>query len=49
VGLRSAELLNAKLKDFLLESEGWVMQVHGKCGNNRMVAMPGQAFEALQE
>ena len=49
VGLRSAELLNARLDDFRLEPEGWVMQVHGKGAKNRIAAVPGQAFDALQE
>lgn len=49
VGLRSAELLNAKLEDFRLEPEGWVMQVHGKGAKNRIAAVPGQAIHALQE
>ena len=49
VGLRSAELLEAKLKDFRLEPEGWVMQVHGKGAKNRVAAVPGQAFAALQD
>ena len=49
VGLRSAELLGAKLKDFRLEPEGWVMQVHGKGAKNRVAAVPGQAFAALQD
>lgn len=49
VGLRSAELLNARLDDFRLEPEGWVMQIHGKGAKNRIAAVPGQAFEALQE
>ena len=49
VGLRSAELLNARLDDLRLEPEGWVMQVHGKGARNRIAAVPGQAFAALQE
>ena len=49
VGLRSAELLQARLGDLRLEPEGWVMQVHGKGAKNRIAAIPGQAFEALQE
>ena len=49
VGLRSAELINARLADFRLEPEGWVMQVHGKGAKNRIAAVPGQAIEALQE
>jgi len=49
VGLRSAELLNARLDDLRLEPEGWVMQIHGKGAKNRIAAVPGQAYEALQE
>ena len=49
VGLRSAELLNATLEDLRLESEGWVMQVHGKGAKNRIAAVPRQAFDALQQ
>ena len=49
VGLRSAEILSARLGDFDLLPEGWVMQVHGKGAKNRIVTVPGQAFHALQE
>lgn len=49
VGLRSAELINGKLGDLRLEPEGWMMQVHGKGSKNRIAAIPGQAFEALQD
>ncbi|MDQ3061186.1 MAG: site-specific integrase [Pseudomonadota bacterium] len=49
VGLRSAELLGARLGDFRHENEGWVMQVHGKGAKNRIAAIPGQALEALQD
>nr|WP_255493950.1 tyrosine-type recombinase/integrase [Polaromonas sp. E3S] len=49
VGLRSAEILGAKLGDIRKEPEGWVMQVHGKGSKNRIVALPGQAIDALQE
>ena len=49
MGLRSAELLNATLEDLRLESEGWVMQVHGKGAKNRIAAVPRQAFDALQQ
>ena len=49
VGLRSSELINARLEDFSLEPEGWVIQVHGKGAKNRIAAVPGQAIEALQE
>jgi integrase len=48
VGLRSAELLGAKLRDLRLEPEGWVIQVHGKGARNRVAAIPGQALDALQ-
>ncbi len=63
VGLRSAELLQARLRDFQVQAlEGgdgplgdgrssancWVMQVHGKGAKNRIAAVPGQAFAALQ-
>lgn len=49
VGLRSAELIGGKLGDLRLEPEGWMMQVHGKGSKNRLAAIPGQAFEALQD
>ena len=49
VGLRSAELLSAQLGDLRREPEGWVMQIHGKGAKNRLAAVPGQAFLALQE
>ena len=49
VGLRSAELLQAKLGDLRMEPEGWVMQVHGKGAKNRIAAVPGQALEALKD
>lgn len=49
VGLRSSELLGAKLKDLRLEPEGWMLQVHGKGAKNRIAAIPGQALEALQD
>ena len=48
VGLRSAELIRARLSDFRLEPEGWVMQVHGKGSKNRVAVVPGQGFSALQ-
>jgi integrase len=49
VGLRSAELLGARLGDFQKEPEGWVLQVHGKGAKNRIAAVPGQALNALQD
>lgn len=48
VGLRSQELISARLKDLSLEPEGWVLHVHGKGARNRIVAIPGQALDALQ-
>ena len=49
VGLRSAELLSASLGDIQKEPEGWFMQVTGKGHRRRVVAIPGQAFDALQQ
>ncbi len=50
VGLRSAELLNAKLEDFRLEPEGWVScRCMARVPKNRIAAVTGQAFAALQE
>lgn len=48
VGLRSQELISARLSDFSLEPEGWVLHVHGKGAKNRVAAVPGQAHDALQ-
>ncbi|MFC7411345.1 tyrosine-type recombinase/integrase [Hydrogenophaga atypica] len=48
VGLRSAELLSATLGDIHKEPEGWFMHVTGKGNRRRVVALPGQAFAALQ-
>lgn len=50
VGLRSAELLSAKLGDFRLEEDaGWQLSVFGKGAKNRDVAIPQQAVAALNE
>jgi integrase len=49
VGLRSAELLAASLDQLLRAPEGWLLQVHGKGARNRLVAVPPQALEALQD
>ncbi|MEO8014776.1 MAG: tyrosine-type recombinase/integrase [Polaromonas sp.] len=49
VRLRSAELLSATLGDLRMETEGWVMQVHGKGTKNRVAAVPAQALHALQD
>ncbi len=48
VGLRSSELINAKLGDFSLEPEGWTMRVLGKGSKTRTVYIPGPALDALQ-
>ena len=47
VGLRSSELLSAKLRQIQHEPEGWMLQVHGKGAKNRIVHLPGQAMTAL--
>lgn len=47
VGLRSSELLSAKLGQIQHEPEGWMLQVHGKGAKNRIVHLPGQAMTAL--
>ena len=49
VGLRSSELLNAKLGQIQHASEGWLLQVHGKGAKNRIVHLPGQAMAALRD
>jgi len=48
VGLRSSELLTTKFGHLHHESEGWMLQVHGKGAKNRIVHLPGQAISALQ-
>ncbi len=49
VGLRSAELIAARLGDLQHEPEGWLLQVHGKGAKNRWVAIPPVALQALRE
>lgn len=49
VGLRSSELLNAKLGQMQHAPEGWMLQVHGKGAKNRIVHLPGQAMAALHD
>jgi len=49
VGLRTAELLRAKLSDLRFASGGYVMQVMGKGGKPRVVAIPPAALHALEE
>lgn len=49
VGLRSAELLAAKLGDLHHEQEGWMLQVHGKGAKNRIAAIPPSALLALHD
>lgn len=48
VGLRSAELINARLEWFSLQPEGWTMRVVGKGGKVRTAFVPRPAFDALQ-
>lgn len=48
VGLRSAELLGAKLEGFSLQPEGWTLRVTGKGAKTRTVFIPRPAFDALQ-
>lgn len=48
VGLRSQELISAKLKDFSLEPEGLVLHVHGKGAKNRIAAVPRRAQDHLR-
>ena len=48
VGLRSAELLDAKLGGFSLQPEGWTLKVTGKGSKTRTVFIPRPAFDALQ-
>lgn len=48
VGLRSTELLDARLAHFERQPEGLVLYVSGKGSKNRYVFIPGQALEALQ-
>lgn len=47
VGLRSSELLGAKLGDLRCLDEGWFLQVNGNGSKNRLVGIPKQAFECL--
>ncbi len=49
VGLRSSELLQAKLGQIQQAAEGWLLQVHGKGAKNRIVHLPGQAMAALHD
>lgn len=49
VGLRAAELLTAKLSDLRFASGGYVLQVMGKGGKPRVVAIPPTAVQALEE
>lgn len=49
VGLRAAELLTARLSDLRFASGGYVLQVMGKGGKPRVVAVPPAAVHALEE
>ena len=46
-GLRASELLGARLNHLKRIHRGWVLQVQGKGGKGRVVAVPRQAVEAL--
>lgn len=48
-GLRSTELVQARLDDFRSHKGRRVLQVHGKGSRNRLVAIPPQAVHALEE
>jgi site-specific recombinase XerD len=47
-GLRSAELVSARMEQLRRHRGGWVMAVHGKGGKSRVVAVPEQARLALE-
>lgn len=47
-GLRASEFLAAKLADFKPFRGRLALQVHGKGSRNRVVAVPGQALDALE-
>ncbi|WP_239062015.1 tyrosine-type recombinase/integrase [Ideonella livida] len=46
-GLRAAELVGARVEHMRRHRGRWAMQVHGKGARNRVIAVPGQALEAL--
>lgn len=48
-GLRASELVGATLGALRQHRGRWVLQVHGKGARNRLVAVPGQARDALQD
>ena len=48
-GLRASELVGATMGALRQHRGRWVLQVHGKGARNRLVAVPGQAREALQD
>ena len=48
VGLRSSEMVNARLGDFSAQPEGWTMRVIGKGSKTRTLFVPDIAFNALQ-
>lgn len=49
VGLRSNELISAKIKDLSLRANGWFLRVEGKGDKVRDVSISNQAMVALQE
>lgn len=48
-GLRASEIVGARLSAFRRHRGRWAMQVHGKGARNRVIAVPGQAEEALND
>ncbi|ASM79216.1 integrase (plasmid) [Vitreoscilla filiformis] len=46
-GLRASELVDVRLRSLRQHRGRWVLQVHGKGARNRLVAVPGQAEQAL--
>ena len=48
-GLRASELLTATTGDLRRRRGHWVLQVHGKGSRNRLVVVPRQAEEALND
>lgn len=46
-GLRASELVDVRLRSLRPHRGRWVLQVHGKGARNRLVAVPGQAEQAL--
>ena len=47
-GLRASELVSLRMQALRAHRGRWVLQVHGKGGRNRLVAVPRQAEHALR-